>query len=152
MAGHTGGAMPNGGYEGIIYMPCTAENNFVPEPPKEHADLVYLCFPNNPTGAVATREQLTRWVEYAHEHKALLLYDAPYEAYISEPEIPHSIYEIPARTTARSSSAASRKPAASRRALRLHRHAESVMAQTETAARCRSIRCGIVAGARKQTA
>jgi LL-diaminopimelate aminotransferase len=95
MAGHTGGAMPNGGYEGIIYMPCTAENNFVPEPPKEHADLVYLCFPNNPTGAVATREQLTRWVDYAHEHKALLLYDAAYEAYISEPEIPHSIYEIP---------------------------------------------------------
>ncbi|CAN5568260.1 LL-diaminopimelate aminotransferase [soil metagenome] len=95
MAGHTGPATENGGYEGIIYMPCTAENNFVPEPPIEHADLIYLCFPNNPTGAVATREQLTRWVDYAHEHKALLLYDAAYEGYISEPEIPHSIYEIP---------------------------------------------------------
>nr|MBA2430557.1 LL-diaminopimelate aminotransferase [Chthoniobacterales bacterium] len=95
MAGHTGVATASGGYEGIIYMPCTAENNFVPEPPQEHADLIYLCFPNNPTGAVATREQLTRWVEYAHEQKALLLYDAAYEGYISEPEIPHSIYEIP---------------------------------------------------------
>ncbi len=95
MAGHTGAANATGGYEGIIYLPCTAENNFVPQPPKEHADLVYLCFPNNPTGAVATREQLVRWVDYAHEHKALLLYDAAYEAYISDPEIPHSIYEIP---------------------------------------------------------
>jgi LL-diaminopimelate aminotransferase len=94
MAGHTGAANPDGGYQGIIYMPCTAENTFVPEPPRAHADLIYLCFPNNPTGAVATREQLTRWVDYAHEHKALLLYDAAYEAYISEPEIPHSIYEI----------------------------------------------------------
>ena len=61
----------------------------------EHVDLVYLCFPNNPTGAVATRAQLERWVAYAREHKALLLFDAAYEAYISEPEIPHSIFEIP---------------------------------------------------------
>ncbi|MGI9089346.1 MAG: LL-diaminopimelate aminotransferase [Chthoniobacterales bacterium] len=95
MAGHTGAAMPGGGYEGIIYLRCNAENGFVPEPPNERADLVYLCFPNNPTGAVATRAQLTRWVEYARAHQALLLYDAAYEAYISEPEIPHSIYEIP---------------------------------------------------------
>ena len=95
MAGHTGSANLNGGYDGIIYMPCTAETNFVPKPPAAHADLVYLCFPNNPTGAVATREELTRWVEYAQEHKALLLYDAAYEAYISQPEIPHSIFEIP---------------------------------------------------------
>jgi len=95
MAGHTGPAMENGGYEGIVYLPCRAENGFVPEPPSAHADLVYLCFPNNPTGTVASREQLTRWVDYAREHKALLLYDAAYEAYISEPEIPHSIYEIP---------------------------------------------------------
>jgi LL-diaminopimelate aminotransferase len=95
MAGHTGPAQENGRYDGIIYLPCTVENNFVPQPPAEHADLVYLCFPNNPTGAVATREQLTRWVAYAHEHNALLLYDAAYEAYISEPEIPHSIYEVP---------------------------------------------------------
>ncbi|MEP6956182.1 MAG: LL-diaminopimelate aminotransferase, partial [Chthoniobacterales bacterium] len=95
MAGHTGPAQANGGYEGIIYMPCTVQNDFVPAPPAEHADLVYLCFPNNPTGAVANRAQLTEWVAYAHEHKALLLYDAAYEAYISDPAIPHSIYEIP---------------------------------------------------------
>ena len=95
MAGHTGAARKDGSYEGIVYLPCTAENNFVPEPPKEHVDLVYLCFPNNPTGAVASRAQLARWVDYAHEHDALLLFDAAYEAYISDPEIPHSIFEIP---------------------------------------------------------
>jgi LL-diaminopimelate aminotransferase len=94
MAGHTGPAKKDGGYEGLVYLPCTAENNFVPEPPKEHVDLVYLCFPNNPTGAVATRDQLARWVEYAHEHSAILLFDAAYEGYISQPEIPHSIFEI----------------------------------------------------------
>ena len=95
MAGHTGPVRKDGSYEGIHYLPCTAENNFVPEPPKEHVDLVYLCFPNNPTGAVASRAQLSRWVDYAHEHDALLLFDAAYEAYISDPEIPHSIFEIP---------------------------------------------------------
>jgi LL-diaminopimelate aminotransferase len=95
MAGHTGSAKKDGSYEGIRYLPCTAENDFVPEPPKEHVDLVYLCFPNNPTGAVASRAQLARWVAYAHEHDALLLFDAAYEAYISDPEISHSIYEIP---------------------------------------------------------
>jgi LL-diaminopimelate aminotransferase len=95
MAGHTGLVKEDGGYEGIVYLPCVAENNFVPEPPKEHADLVYLCFPNNPTGAVASRPQLERWVEYAREHEAILLFDAAYEAYISQPNIPHSIFEIP---------------------------------------------------------
>ena len=95
MAGHTGPAQKDGRFEGIIYLPCTAENNFVAEPPNEPADLVYLCFPNNPTGAVASREQLTRWVEYAREHEALLLFDAAYEGYISDPQIPHSIFEIP---------------------------------------------------------
>ncbi len=95
MAGHSGGAKSDGSYEGIVYLPCTAENRFVPEPPKEHVDLVYLCFPNNPTGAVASREQLSRWVNYAREHESLLLFDAAYEAYISEREIPHSIFEIP---------------------------------------------------------
>jgi LL-diaminopimelate aminotransferase len=95
MAGHTGPARKDGGYEGIVYLPCRAENGFVPEPPNEHADLVYLCFPNNPTGAVASREQLTRWVEYARAHEALLLFDAAYEGYISDPQIPHSIFEIP---------------------------------------------------------
>jgi LL-diaminopimelate aminotransferase len=94
MTGHTGSAKKDGRYEGIVYLPCTAENNFVPEPPKEHVDLVYLCCPNNPTGAVASREQLTRWVEYAREHEALLIFDAAYEAYISDNDIPHSIFEI----------------------------------------------------------
>src|SRR5437868_1731389 len=95
MAGHTGGATGEGRYEGILYLPCTADNNFVPDPPKEHVDLVYLCFPNNPTGAVASRPELSRWIEYAHEHESLLLFDAAYEAYISDSNIPHSIYEIP---------------------------------------------------------
>ena len=98
MAGHTGKASKDGSYEGIVYLPCTAKNNFVPDPPRrggEHLDLVYLCFPNNPTGAVASRAQLARWVEYAHKHEALLLFDAAYEAYISNLEIPHSIFEIP---------------------------------------------------------
>jgi LL-diaminopimelate aminotransferase len=95
MAGHTGPAKADGSYEGLVYLPCTAENNFVPQPPNEHVDLVYLCFPNNPTGAVARREQLARWVEYAREHEAILLFDAAYEAYISQPDIPHSIFEIP---------------------------------------------------------
>ncbi|MGH7981881.1 MAG: LL-diaminopimelate aminotransferase [Candidatus Udaeobacter sp.] len=95
MAGHTGPGRKDGGYEGILYLPCTAENNFVPDPPKEHVDLVYLCFPNNPTGAVASRAQLSRWVEYARKHETLLLFDAAYEAYISDPEIPHSIFEVP---------------------------------------------------------
>ena len=95
MAGHTGPGGKDGSYEGLMYLPCTAENNFVPEPPKEHVDLVYLCFPNNPTGAVASRAQLSHWVAYAREHDALLLFDAAYEAYISDPEIPHSIFEVP---------------------------------------------------------
>jgi LL-diaminopimelate aminotransferase len=95
MAGHTGHARKDGSYEGILYLPCTAENNFAPEPPKEHVDLVYLCFPNNPTGAVASRAQLSRWVDYAREHEALLLFDAAYEAYISEQDIPRSIFELP---------------------------------------------------------
>lgn len=95
MAGHTGEADASGAYEGLVYLPCTAENGFVAKPPSEPVDLIYLCFPNNPTGAVATRAQLTAWVEYARVHQAIILFDAAYEAYISDPEIPHSIYEIP---------------------------------------------------------
>jgi LL-diaminopimelate aminotransferase len=95
MAGHTGAARRDGNYEGILYLPSTVENNFVPEPPKEHVDLVYLCFPNNPTGAAASRAQLSRWVDYAREHETLLLFDAAYEAYISEHDVPHSIFEVP---------------------------------------------------------
>ena len=98
MAGHTGPADESGRYEGIVYLPCRAENNFVPEPPNEHADIIYLCFPNNPTGAVASRTQLEAWVRYAGEHKAILLYDAAYDGYINEPDIPRSIFEIPGAT------------------------------------------------------
>ena len=94
MAGHTGSVRENKSYEGIVYLPCTAENDFVPAPPRDHVDLIYLCFPNNPTGAVATRSQLEEWVRYAREHDALILFDAAYEGYISDPQIPHSIYEI----------------------------------------------------------
>lgn len=95
MAGHTGQPAEGGRYEGITYLPCNPENGFVPQPPREAVDIVYLCFPNNPTGAVATRIELTRWVEYAQEHQAIILFDAAYEAYISDPGIPHSIYQIP---------------------------------------------------------
>ncbi len=94
MAGRTGEPAEQGKYEGIVYMPCTEENGFVPDLPKEKVDLIYLCFPNNPTGAVATKEQLKKWVDYALENKAIILFDAAYEAFISEPDIPHSIYEI----------------------------------------------------------
>jgi LL-diaminopimelate aminotransferase len=78
-----------------VYLPCTAENGFRPALPDRHVDLIYLCYPNNPTGAVATREALERWVAYAREHDAIILYDAAYEAYIRDPDVPHSIYEIP---------------------------------------------------------
>jgi LL-diaminopimelate aminotransferase len=94
MAGRTGAATEKGRYEGIVYMPCTEENNFVPEPPAGKVDLIYLCFPNNPTGAVATKQQLAEWVDYARRNKSVIFYDAAYEAFISEPDIPHSIYEV----------------------------------------------------------
>jgi LL-diaminopimelate aminotransferase len=95
MAGHTGPVDKNGVYEGLVYLPCTKENGFVPEIPTQRVDLIYLCFPNNPTGSVATREQLRDWVGYALSAQAIILYDAAYEAYITDPAIPHSIYEIP---------------------------------------------------------
>jgi LL-diaminopimelate aminotransferase len=94
MAGHTGRADDSGRYEGLTYLPCGPENQFVPEPPNEPVDIVYLCFPNNPTGAVASREQLANWVEYARANEAILFFDAAYEAYVSDPKIPHSIFEI----------------------------------------------------------
>ncbi|MCK4753313.1 MAG: LL-diaminopimelate aminotransferase [Planctomycetes bacterium] len=94
MAGRTGSATDKGQYEGIVYMPCTEENDFVPDLPKEKVDLIYLCFPNNPTGAVATKEQLKNWVDYAKDNKAIILFDAAYEEFISDADIPHSIYEI----------------------------------------------------------
>jgi LL-diaminopimelate aminotransferase len=94
MAGRTGAANANGRYDGLVYLPCTADGGFLPEPPKEKVDLAYLCFPNNPTGAVARRADLERWVAWARENDAVLLYDAAYEAFIQDTDIPHSIYEI----------------------------------------------------------
>ena len=83
----------------IVYMPCTAENGFMPSLPSENADLVYLCFPNNPTGAAATKEQLKVWVDWANERGSVILFDAAYRAYISNPDLPRSIYEIPGAET-----------------------------------------------------
>ena len=94
MVGRTGGADENGYYEGIVYMPATEANDFTPELPKEKVDIIYLCFPNNPTGTVATREQLKSWVDYAKANDAVILFDAAYEAFITEDDIPHSIYEV----------------------------------------------------------
>ncbi len=93
MAGRTGAAR-NGRYGGLVYLAGTARNGFVPAPPKRQVDLVYLCYPNNPTGATATREQLAEWVAYARANKALILFDAAYEAFIRDPALPRSIYEI----------------------------------------------------------
>jgi LL-diaminopimelate aminotransferase len=95
MAGNTGPANEAGAYEGLTYLEGNEANGFVAEPPAEKVDVVYLCFPNNPTGAVATRAQLERWVAYARAHGTILLFDAAYEAYIADPALPHSIYEIP---------------------------------------------------------
>ena len=94
MAGRTGRVGRNGQYEKIVYMPCTAENNFTPDIPKQRVDIIYLCFPNNPTGAVASKETLKKWVDFAHRTKAVILFDAAYETFITEEQIPHSIYEI----------------------------------------------------------
>jgi len=94
MAGRTGAADADGRYAGITYLPCTKDNGFQPDPPRDAVDLVYLCSPNNPTGTVSTREALGRWVDWARQNGAVLLFDAAYEAYITE-DLPHSIYEIP---------------------------------------------------------
>ena len=95
VAGRSGPADESGRYAGFVYLPCTAENDFQVALPDRHVDLIYLCYPNNPTGAVATREALARWVEYARAHEAVILYDAAYEGYIADADVPHSIYEIP---------------------------------------------------------
>ncbi len=94
MAGHTGEANEKGEYEGFVYLPITAENNFTAQIPAEKVDLIYLCFPNNPTGATATKEHLKAWVDYARAHGSIIFFDAAYEAFITDPNLPHSIYEI----------------------------------------------------------
>ncbi len=102
MAGRTGTYDPaTECWSNVIYMPCTAENNFAPEFPEKEPDLIYLCFPNNPTGAMITKDQLQAWVDYANKIGAIIIYDAAYEAYISEENVPHTIYECEgARTCA----------------------------------------------------
>src|SRR6266478_5929578 len=94
MAGHTGPADDGGAYAGLVYLPGTVANGFVPDVPREDVDLVYLCSPNNPTGAVMNRAQLSAWVSYARSRKAIILFVAAYEAYITDAALPHSIYEI----------------------------------------------------------
>jgi LL-diaminopimelate aminotransferase len=94
MGGRAGDFL-DGRYSKITYMPCTRENGFVPALPDHRVDIIYLCFPNNPTGTTLTRDQLKVWVDYALENDSLILFDAAYEAFITEPDVPHSIYEIP---------------------------------------------------------
>lgn len=94
MAGHTGDANDKGEYDGLVYLPITAENGFTAAIPSEKVDLIYLCFPNNPTGVVASKEYLKQWVDYAKSHGSIILFDAAYEAFITDDAIPHSIYEI----------------------------------------------------------
>lgn len=93
MMGRAGDKTENG-WSNIVYMPCTAENNFLPALPKEHVDIIYLCFPNNPTGMTATRAELQKWVDYANREGAVILFDSAYEAFITEENVPHSIYEL----------------------------------------------------------
>lgn len=88
------GVVENGRWSNVIYMPCTEENNFVPQIPDRRVDIIYLCYPNNPTGTVITKDELRKWVNYAIHNDAIIFYDAAYEAYIQNPDIPHSIYEI----------------------------------------------------------
>jgi LL-diaminopimelate aminotransferase len=94
MAGRTGEYQRNGYYKGLVYLPCNAENGFIPEIPTKKVDIVYLCYPNNPTGTTAGKPELKKWVDYAIKNNVIILYDSAYKAYISDPEIPHSIYEI----------------------------------------------------------
>lgn len=95
MSGRSGEYDENSGtYKNIVYLPVTAENNFMPELPKEKVDMIYLCFPNNPTGTVLPKEELKKWIDYAKQNNSIILYDAAYEAFITEDDIPHSIYEI----------------------------------------------------------
>ena len=94
MTGRTGRALQNGTYKGLTYLPINEDNNFLPEIPENKVDVLYLCFPNNPTGATITKNELKKWVDYANKNKSLILFDAAYEAFIKDQKLPHSIYEI----------------------------------------------------------
>ncbi|MBR2216073.1 MAG: LL-diaminopimelate aminotransferase [Selenomonadaceae bacterium] len=95
MAGRTGDLQADGHFAGVTYLPCTEENNFAPPLPKEKVDIIYLCSPNNPTGTALSRAELTKWVAYARDNEAIILFDAAYQAFITEDDVPHSVYEIP---------------------------------------------------------
>ncbi|KAA6337926.1 LL-diaminopimelate aminotransferase [termite gut metagenome] len=94
MGGRSGVLEASGRWSNIVYMPCTSENNFIPQIPDRKIDMLYLCYPNNPTGTTLTKDELKKWVDYALANDTLILFDAAYEAYIQEPDVPHSIYEI----------------------------------------------------------
>ena len=94
MAGRAGEYVEGKGFSKIVYMPCKAENNFLPEIPQEKVDMIYLCFPNNPSGVSISQEELKKWVDYANQTGAVILYDAAYEAFITTPGVPHSIFEV----------------------------------------------------------
>ena len=94
MTGRTGEPLQNGTYGGLVYLAINENNNFIPEIPKEKVDIIYLCFPNNPTGATINKQELKKWVDFANENNSLILFDAAYEAFIQDKNIPHSIYEI----------------------------------------------------------
>ena len=98
MAGRTGELQEDGHFEGVTYLPCNAENNFAPELPKEHVDMIYLCCPNNPTGTTLSHAELKKWVDYAKKEDAVILFDAAYAAYITEEDVPRTIYEIEGAT------------------------------------------------------
>ena len=98
MAGRTGELQEDGHFAGVVYLPCNAENNFAPELPKEHVDMIYLCCPNNPTGTTISHAELKKWVDYAKKEDAVILFDAAYAAYITEEDVPRTIYEIEGAT------------------------------------------------------
>lgn len=110
MAGRTGDYLPDQQkWSNVIYMPCTAETNFAPELPKETPDIIYLCFPNNPTGSTITKDELQKWVDYANKVGAVIIYDAAYEAYISEENVPHTILNVKVQEPVPSNCAASQR-------------------------------------------
>ncbi len=94
MTGRTGDPLKKGGYEGLTYLPICEDNDFLPQIPQKKVDIIYLCFPNNPTGATITRDELQKWVDYANNNNSLIFFDAAYEAFIQDENIPHSIYEV----------------------------------------------------------